>query len=69
MMNYAKGVGVGDGVGSRTIINMFLVSQVSGLVENFNIWIFSDTMNVMNVKLFKVVLHTDPAVGSCRRKS
>ena len=35
---------------------MFLVGQVSGLFENFNIGIFSDTMNVINVKLCMVVL-------------
>ena len=27
----------------------FLVSHISGLVENFNIGIFSDTINVVNV--------------------
>ena len=32
----------------REIINMFLVSQVSGLVKNVNIGIFSDTINVIN---------------------
>ena len=32
---------------------MFLVGQVSGLIIiNFRIWIFSDTLNVINVKLF-----------------
>ena len=31
---------------SSEIINMFLVSQVSGLVENLNIGIYSDTINV-----------------------
>ena len=30
---------------------MFLVGQVSGLVKNFNIGIFSDITNVINVKL------------------
>ena len=30
---------------------MFLVGQVSGLVEKFSIGIFSDTVNVPNVKL------------------
>ena len=29
---------------------MFLIGHVSGLVENFNIGIFSDTINVINVK-------------------
>ena len=41
---------------SREIINMVLFSQVSGLVENFKIGIFSDTRNVMNVKLCIMVL-------------
>ena len=35
---------------------MFLVGQVSGLVENFNFRIYSDTMNVINVKLCTMVL-------------
>ena len=30
---------------------MFFVGLVSGLVENFNIGIYSDTINVINVKL------------------
>ena len=38
---------------------MFLVSQVSGLVENFNIGIFSDIGNVINVKLCMVILHIE----------
>ena len=38
---------------------MFLAGQVSGLVENLNIWIFSDTINVINVKLCMMVLHID----------
>ena len=41
---------------SREIINMLLVGQVSGLVENFNIGIFSDTINMINVKLCFMVL-------------
>ena len=43
---------------SREIIHIFLVGQVSGLVENFNIGIYSDTIgiysdtiNLVNVKL------------------
>ena len=36
---------------SRDIINMFLVGQMSGFVKNFNIGIFSDTINVLNVTL------------------
>ena len=40
---------------------MFLVSLVSGLVENFNIGIFSDTINVINVKLCMMV-HDDWAL-------
>ena len=35
---------------------MFLVRQVSELVENLNIWIFSDNINVINVRLRMVVL-------------
>ena len=38
---------------------MFLVGQVSGLVENFNVWIHSDIINVINVKLYMIVLLTD----------
>ena len=41
---------------SRGIINMFFVGRVSGLVENFNNGIFSDTLNVINVKLCTMVL-------------
>ena len=35
---------------------MFFVNHVSRLVENFNIGIYSDTMNVINVELFMMVL-------------
>ena len=35
---------------------MFLVDQVSRLVENFNMGIFSDTVNVINVKLCMMIL-------------
>ena len=35
---------------------MFLVGQVSELAENFNIGIYSDTINVINVKLSMMVL-------------
>ena len=38
------------GVCSRELINVFLVGQVSGLVENFNTGIYSHTKNVINVK-------------------
>ena len=31
--------------------NTYLVSQVSGHVENFSVAVFSDTINVINVKL------------------
>ena len=42
---------------SRKIIYLCLVSHVSGLVENFNIGIFSDTINVIDVKhCIKVLL-------------
>ena len=43
------------GVYSEEIINMFLLGQVSGLVENFNVAIFSDTVNVINVQLYMMV--------------
>ena len=35
---------------------MFMVGQVSGLAKNFNIWIFSDTINVIIVKLCMMLL-------------
>ena len=41
---------------TRGRYNMFFISQVSGLVENFNIRIFSDTINVVNIKLCIMVL-------------
>ena len=44
---------------SREIINMFFVSQVSGLVENLNIAIYSDNINVINIKLCMLVLLTE----------
>ena len=44
---------------SREIINMFFIGQVSGLVGNFNIGIYSDTINVINVKLCMMVLLTE----------
>ena len=44
------------GVHSRELIGMFFVSQVSGLVENCNIGVYSDTINVINVELCMVVL-------------
>ena len=37
----------------------FLVGQVSGLVKNFDNGIFSDTINVINVKLSIVVLNIE----------
>ena len=40
----------------REIINIFFIGQVSGLVENFNTGIYSDTINVINVKLWMVIL-------------
>ena len=45
-----------SGLYSREIINMFLVSEVSGLVRNFYIVIYADTINVINVKLCMKVL-------------
>ena len=38
------------------IIDMFLVIQVSGLVEIFNTGIFSDTINCYMLHVFMVVL-------------
>ena len=35
---------------------MFFISHVSGLVENFNIGIYSETINVINVKLCIMIL-------------
>ena len=40
----------------REIINIFFIGQVSGLVENFNTGIYSDSIVVMNVKLCTMVL-------------
>ena len=45
-----------SGVWSREIINMYFVNQMSGLVRNFNIVIYSDTINVVNVKLCMMVI-------------
>ena len=36
--------------------NVFFINEVSGLVENFNIEIYLDTINAMNVKLCMMVL-------------
>ena len=47
------------GAYSRAIMNMFFIGQVSGLVEDFNIRISSDTKNVINVKLCRGVLFID----------
>ena len=41
---------------SREIINMFFISQVSGLAQNFDMGIYSHTVNVINVKLCMMVL-------------
>ena len=43
------------GVYSRQIINMLFICQVCGLVENFNFRIYSDIINVINVKLCMMV--------------
>ena len=45
-----------DGVYSRKTLSMLFVGQVPGLVENFNIGIYSDPTNVINVKLCMMVL-------------
>ena len=38
------------------MISMFFVGRVSGLVENVNIRMFSDTINAINVTLFMILL-------------
>ena len=38
---------------------MVLIGEVSGLVKNFNIGIYSDTMNMINIKLCKMVVLTE----------
>ena len=38
---------------------MFFASQLSGLVENFNTGIFSEKINVINVKLCMKALHIE----------
>ena len=38
---------------------MFLVRQLSGHIKNFNIGIFSDTINIIDVRLCMVVLHIE----------
>ena len=48
-----------SGVYSREIINMFFVGQVSGLVENIDIGIYSGTVKVINVKLCMMALLTE----------
>ena len=44
---------------SREIIYMFLVDQVSRLVENINTGIFVNTITVTNVKLCMMVLYIE----------
>ena len=39
---------------------MFFMGQVPGLVKNFNIEIYSDTINVINVKFCMMVLLIEP---------
>ena len=41
---------------SREIMNMFYISQVSGLVKNVNVRIYSETVNVKHVKLCQLIL-------------
>ena len=43
---------------SREIIKLFLIGQVSGLMENFNIRIYSDTIIVINLTLCMAVILT-----------
>ena len=40
-------------------LHVFGWSKMSGLVENFSIGIFSDAMNVINVRLCMMVLHIE----------
>ena len=47
------------GLYSSETISMFFEGQVSGLVENSNNGIYSDTTNVINVKLCMMVLLTE----------
>ena len=42
---------------SRDIIYVFLIGKVSGLVENFSIGIFLNTINVINVSPCMTVLN------------
>ena len=44
---------------SQEIIYIFLIGQVSGLVEDFYMGIFSDAIDVVNVKLRMMVLHIE----------
>ena len=44
---------------SREVIDIFSVGQVSGLVENFNNAIFSDSINGINGKLCMKIPHTE----------
>ena len=44
---------------SREINSMFFVGQVSGLVENFSIGIYSNNINLINVKLCVMLLLID----------
>ena len=46
----------GFSVYSREMLSMFLVHQVSVLVKNFHIRIFSDIINMINVKVYMKVL-------------
>ena len=38
---------------------MFLIGQMSVLVKNFDIQIFSDTINIIKVKVCMMVLHIE----------
>ena len=54
--NHAQDDLCDSGMYSREIINMFLLDQVSWLAEEFNVWISSDTINVIKVQLCMIVL-------------
>ena len=44
---------------SREIMNMFFVGHVSGFVKKCDIRVYSDTINVINVKHCMMVLLTE----------
>ena len=53
--DYAQYGLCGSGLYSRKIINMHFIDQMSGLVKNLNIGIYSDAIDVTSVKLCMMV--------------